>query len=632
LVARYEYTPGFENIDDVGVGGRVHYWLGDHIKLGVTSENQESSDMDTSLNGMDVTLRKNARTWLKVEHSTSEGPVSSSLLSDDGGFSFNEAALDSNADVKANGRRVDARIGFEDVFDIVKGNMTVYHQRLDPGYAAPGLIAQNETTQTGGSVLVPMSDLAQIKLKVDTKVQKNALEQRAFEAYMESALTQNWLLTTGLRHDKRTDNSPVVPLTQEEGKRNDYAVKLTYDSRERWRSYGYVQDTVQATGNRERNSRVGVGGDYLATDRFKINGEVSSGSLGTAVHLGTDYKMTGRTDLYTNYALENERADNGIKARKGNLVSGFKTRYSDSASMYMEENYTHGEVPTGLTHALGFELAVSERLNFGGHIDVGTLRDNTTSAEIDRTAAGVRAGYRFGDITYAGALEYRVDETQAPDTSVSKRATWLTKNSVKYKINPNWRLIGKLNYSVSESSLGEYYDGNFTEAVWGYAYRPVSHDALNALVKYTYFYNLPSTGQVTLANTATEYIQKSHIVSLDAMYDLTQTWSVGGKYAYRRGELSQDRVNPQFFQSNASLYIVRVDWHFVHRWDGLLEGRLLDLPDAGDRRSGALIGVYRHVGENVKLGLGYNFTDFSDDLTDLDYDSQGFFVNVIGKF
>jgi hypothetical protein len=30
------------------------------------------------------------------------------------------------------------------------------------------------------------------------------------------------------------------------------------------------------------------------------------------------------------------------------------------------------------------------------------------------------------------------------------------------------------------------------------------------------------------------------------------------------------------------------------------------------------------------VGAGYNFTDFSDDLTDLSYDHQGMFVNLIG--
>jgi len=59
---------------------------------------------------------------------------------------------------------------------------------------------------------------------------------------------------------------------------------------------------------------------------------------------------------------------------------------------------------------------------------------------------------------------------------------------------------------------------------------------------------------------------------------------------------------------------------------------MLELPQAGDRRSGALVGLYRQLGDHLKLGVGYNFTDFSDDLTDLSYDSQGVFINAVGKF
>ena len=57
----------------------------------------------------------------------------------------------------------------------------------------------------------------------------------------------------------------------------------------------------------------------------------------------------------------------------------------------------------------------------------------------------------------------------------------------------------------------------------------------------------------------------------------------------------------------------------------------LELPDAQDQRSGVLVALYRHLGKHIKLGAGYNFTDFSDDLTDLDYDHQGLFINLIGK-
>ena len=126
-------------------------------------------------------------------------------------------------------------------------------------------------------------------------------------------------------------------------------------------------------------------------------------------------------------------------------------------------------------------------------------------------------------------------------------------------------------------------------------------------------------------------MQKSHVLSFDVVYDLTQRWTLGAKYAYRLGQLSLDRVDPQFFDSRAQLFIVRADWQFIRRWDATLEARKLDVIDAQDSRSGFLLALYRHVGDHIKAGIGYNFTDFSDNLTDLSYSSQGVFINVIGK-
>jgi hypothetical protein len=64
----------------------------------------------------------------------------------------------------------------------------------------------------------------------------------------------------------------------------------------------------------------------------------------------------------------------------------------------------------------------------------------------------------------------------------------------------------------------------------------------------------------------------------------------------------------------------------------MLELRRLAIHETDDARSGCLAGLYRHIGDHVKIGAGYNFTNYSDNLTDLSYRSHGFFVNTIGKF
>ena len=68
----------------------------------------------------------------------------------------------------------------------------------------------------------------------------------------------------------------------------------------------------------------------------------------------------------------------------------------------------------------------------------------------------------------------------------------------------------------------------------------------------------------------------------------------------------------------------------MRRWDAVVEGRILNVDIAEDERRGILLGVFRHVGDHARFGLGYNFTDFSDDLTDLSYDHSGVFLNLTG--
>ena len=40
LVVRYEYTPGFDKLDAVAVGGQGHYWFNDHVQARPDRERQ----------------------------------------------------------------------------------------------------------------------------------------------------------------------------------------------------------------------------------------------------------------------------------------------------------------------------------------------------------------------------------------------------------------------------------------------------------------------------------------------------------------------------------------------------------------------------------------------------------------
>ena len=95
-------------------------------------------------------------------------------------------------------------------------------------------------------------------------------------------------------------------------------------------------------------------------------------------------------------------------------------------------------------------------------------------------------------------------------------------------------------------------------------------------------------------------------------------------HAYTRGAGS-------WFETGAHLAVARARYHMLKKWDALFEYRWLETEERDDSKDGALLGVYRHVGKHMKVGAGYNFTDFDDDLTNNDYDSNGWFFRYHRK-
>jgi hypothetical protein len=233
----------------------------------------------------------------------------------------------------------------------------------------------------------------------------------------------------------------------------------------------------------------------------------------------------------------------------------------------------------------------------------------------------VSAAFDGRDQRFASRLEYRDDSGDVDEYQ------WLFASSYDYRFNREWRALTKLNYSFSEDRISEKTLAKFVEASIGAAYRPVANDRWNLLAMYTFVYDIPS-----LEQTPERLPEKGNIWSLEALYDIDQNWGVGAKAAYKQSRVRVQRDSGPWYDSETYLYAARVRYHVIKNWDALAEYRWLDARGANDRRAGALLAFYRHLGDNGKIGVGYNFADFDDDLTRLDYDSKGWFLNVIGKY
>lgn len=629
VVVHYEYTPGLQAPKDKVVGGRASYWVNDHVEVGVTGYDQSASAEKQRIGGADVTLRYKPGTYVKLEGARSDGTGAGEQYSADGGYSFNSR---NTSGAPAFARRVEAAADLAEIINGATGRVAGYWKDKDRDFSGPGELAINgRAREMGVRSDVVLSDRWSAKSKIDDK-QDQYRHYSSGEQNVTYTFNDYWKATLGARlDDNSVKTASASPILNQNGRRTDAALRLDYDSHRDWQTYVFGQATLDRTGDRDVNNRLGIGAAFRLSERTKFLAEVSEGSGGLGGKAGVEYKVDEKRMSYLNYGFSPDRTDIINRAGAGILTSGARERFSDSFSVFGEERLRYGGGYSGVTHAFGLDFVPFEHWKTGLMFETGELSD-PIQGDVKRTAISPSIGYTRNGLTYAGRFEYRHDDTTAT-TSHNVRDTYLMTNSLHDKVNADWRYLAKLNGSYSDTTAGSFYQGNYLEAVTGLAYRPVHDDRLNALFKYTYFYDLPSPGQTVNGTSSNTYAQQSHVLSADASYDVNQWVTVGGKVGYRMGELRDTTIpHGNWFTSQALLMIARLDIHVVSQWDVTAEVRTLDTQTAQAAETGALLAVYRHLGDNFKMGVGYNFTHYTDDLTNLSGNNRGLFVNAIGKF
>jgi outer membrane protein OmpA-like peptidoglycan-associated protein len=671
LVVTYEYVPDFSSISALSIGGHASEWFGDHWQLGLSSFHQGDPGEEQDLRGIDGTWRYMPGTYIKAEYAHSDGAGAPTLTSITGGLSF-ESLVSSGAPASAD--RLEAAVDLSEVTDSMKGKITVYDQNRDGSFSGPGqinILGVGEH-QAGGSINVPIDASTQIVGKYDS-TNSETQTLHSGEAGVEHKINDNWRVAVGTRVDDRENaEANASPILSQNGARTDVALTVGYQpttpkapvlaevgpekpakpitlqsmlgtSQAPWDLYGYVQDTVTRTETRPENDRAGLGGSYQVSQAARVGAEVSDGSLGVGGKLSTDYKIDARSNVYVNYTLAADQPDALYDGRSGTLTTGTRYRYSDATSVYGEERMQSGTGPDSLTHAYGVDFTPSKQWTYGLKFERGVVSD-PLAGDMSLTAASATVQYTQGKIKYGGAIEWRDNDSNITGAS----RTELVRNSLSYQVDPDWRLFGKLNWSQTDGVASTTLNAEFHEFILGAAWRPILDDRWNVLFKFTSLDDQPSTDQLSSVGNTIDYAQQSVVADIDANYQVLRWLSIGVKYAIRTGELkqmepvseaiAQDAGEPvgqtmgQWYYSQTQLWVVRGDLLFPRQWDAMVELRRLSIHETDDVRTGVLVGGYRHLNNNFKIGAGYNFTNYSDNLTDLSYRSHGFFLDTIGKF
>jgi len=234
--------------------------------------------------------------------------------------------------------------------------------------------------------------------------------------------------------------------------------------------------------------------------------------------------------------------------------------------------------------------------------------------------------YSDEQLEASGRVEYRTEDGLNAGTDVTAETLLVTANA-QYKFDEVQRLIFSADIARSEAEQAGLIDGDYADIVLGYAYRPIENDRLNILARYRYLSDTQGLRDAEEDGPR----QRTQVLSVDASYDLDPHWTIGGKLGYRSAETAVDS-DADFSQNDAWLAVANARYHLVHDWDALFEVRQLNLVQAETSETSFLGAVYKHINNNLKVGVGYNFGSFSDDLTDITLDDQGAFINVIAKF
>ncbi|WP_211840856.1 hypothetical protein [Pseudoxanthomonas sacheonensis] len=615
LIADYEWVPSDFDADQVSAGVRGKHWFGDHLGIGATYIDENRAGEDYTLAAGDITLQAGRGTYLKAEYSQTESFSAPVFFSDNGGFTFTR--LNPVGPREGEAKAIEARINFRELgWTEQDWSAGAWWRRVGAGYSVSRFDNGMDVEEQGVEVL------GQFNASLGLYARYSRAE-RGGESLDQTQITGEWratdfaTLTAELRRieEKRLAGDASGTLA---ALRYSHKIGTSLDL------YGTAQFTVDDDGGAYAdNDAYTLGGKYLFGDLSTVGAEITHGDRGDAAQVNAEYRLNPEHSVYGSYTYSTDSTQYDSlfnPARQNGWTLGQRWRLSNQVNLFNESQFLKTRQESGLAHTFGMDFYPSQGWNLGFTLSDGELT-NSVGEQVDRRAISLSGGRTSPDTDWNSKLEWR------RDTGFERRRQWVSTNRLLHKINESWRIAARFNYSDTDDEIDPTAGAKFVEGNFGFAWRPWNSTRWGVFGRYTYLYDLATLEQVNGAS----YDQKSQILSLEGVYKLDRHWEFAAKLARREGEARFGRGTGDWFDSGTTFASGQIRYELRTQWHALAEYRWLDVEDGGTR-SGYLVGLDRDINKNFRVGVGYNFTDFSDDLTDFDYDHKGWFLNIVGSY
>ncbi|NNG47182.1 MAG: hypothetical protein HKM86_08745 [Deltaproteobacteria bacterium] len=485
-----------------------------------------------------------------------------------------------------------------------------YIKRLDPGFLSSGNFLEKGTEKFGGNLNLSLTARDRIRGRFDREEFDNAGPTEVGKldiGTLQWAHDHDWWGITGEYEMRET----------EDGSGNEMDTSETAAGRLRVKPFEKLTAGLehQQTVEGPENNQTTLGAEYQVHPSFALQASGTTGTTGEAAQGGAVLTL-GNGRIYLTERMADDQA-----GRTTTTVLGSEKGFGTSSKIYTEYQWGHGDDGDRNVSLTGArwqkDLAKGFRLLLAGeYSDVVSRTQNTSRYTISTGLSydhpsGIRASTRN---------EVRKENGD------TERLQFLTSNHIEWKFNPDFTLLGKYRYSRTEDQKLDRTEAEFEERSIGVAYRPVTDDRFNALARYTKLLDRRPLSLVGTEESETE----SDVASLEWSWEIHRYVEWVTKEAAKIKEESGDGSS---VRTHTYLSIQRLNFHVWKKIDLGAEYRILLQEEADDMRHGWLTECTWEAIDHLRFGVGYNFTDFSDnEFSENDYSVHGWFVRLQGKF
>jgi len=604
----------------------------------VTEQNPGGNPYELWGTSAQLKLTDKSQVRIELAHSKAEGGISS--YSEDGGLSF-VPLQDETAGRGGYALKVEARSDVAEWLGMDRDllGLHAYYQTIDAGFYSGDTLHERGQNRFGFSADFRATRQDRLILRHDgmlasmpgAKGEADIGLNKQISSLKYLRNTHDYTLSIDYGHTYTARNNGTDGQNMKEHIETAGA-GFKYNFTDRWS--GYVKQQVDiphgylAPDFSGRDVRTTIGGAFkLEKDLWITAGVSEQWSGDTGVEAGLKSALSEKTDVYMRERLTLDLDGDTVST----TILGGENRIAKRGRVFGEYRVDSGSGPDANRAVVG--LANRWKITKGLYLDASAERQQVRSDSAGNSARNVGSlGYEYLKLDWlklSGRYEVRYDQ-QDESRGGRDRLQFLTLNAATWQWTKDLAFLARLNYSQTENLSYKWTEALLLEFSTGLAYRPAALDWLSLLLKYTKRIEL----RRDLMSGFGPERWNSDVISLVPVFELPFHVQLSETLAFRyRKEWVGDLPE---VGTMTLLSLSRVGFHITNSLDVAVEYRLMKnwvKKDDLDMKQGLLTEVSYEFLNHVRLGVGYNFSRFSDNLyQNRVTDGHGFFFRVVGKF